>query len=307
MSAAMKTCPDCNTENTINAKFCTACGTKLEENSNPLELIEPLSSTPIQIVDQVLVSEKIPGLKIRTHVLFFAYCESIWDLLRNFLVRKPEANTRKSEKISQLKSDSLLQVLNVDSETLQEPKISKLIWIKAYYERVQTLVRNKLQRIKNLRFKKTKTNPVEVADSVMALESAGESDGSKVKRILIVAGVAGITAVAASVGISWFMNDASQNVSAATKVSSPTIVAPQNPAQPVIPSPVISPATEAVQSKPTVTATPSPNVGIQSSAPSNSLANQPADTVQPVIKKQTTNQQDVNRKRLLELKRQLGQ
>lgn len=303
----MKICPECNTENTINAKFCTSCGTKLQENVNPLELIKPLSRTQIQMVDQAVAFEKIPALKIRTHVLFFAYCESIWDLLKNSFKRKPLAKTLKSEKIVQVKSDSVVQVLSVDTETLTEPKISKLILIKAYFERAKFIIHCKLQAIKNLPIRRSKKEPVEEADLVIEAESKVDSDGSKIKRILMVAGVAGITAVVASIGISWFMNDTSQNISVATKVSPSAIDAPQNTTQTLITSPAAVPATEPVKSKSTDSALAGPNFETQSSSSFNSSTNQSTDVSQPVKKKQSTNQQDINRKRLLELKRQLGQ
>lgn len=303
----MKTCPECNTENTINAKFCTACGTKLEDSVDLVGSIEPLGSTRSQMLDKILVSEKIPDLKIRTHVLLFAYCESIWELLKNCFMQKPMANIIKSEKIVQDKSDSVVQVLNVDSEIQPELKISKLILIKAYFDRARFVIRSKLQAIKSLRFIKTKEKNAAEVDLFIAAESETKSNGSNFKRILMVAGVAGITAVGASIGISWFINEKSQSVSVTTKLSPPAIDALQKPTQQFVPSPSAIPATEAVQSQSMDSASTSKYLGTQISPPSNSLANQPADASQPVKRKQSTNQQDINRKRLLELKRQLGQ
>lgn len=307
MGSEMKTCPDCNTENTINAKFCTACGIKLEESIHPVELIQPIIPAQVQIVGQAVLSEKIPELKVRTHVLFFAYCESIWDLLKNSFRRKHLADRLKSEKILKAKSDSVDQALSVGAEALPEPKISKLILIKACIERAISGIHSKLQAIKSVRFNRSKKESVEEVGLVTAAESKGESDSSKIKRIMIVAGVAGITAVAASVGISWFINVAPQPPSVATKESSTAIDKPQNATQTFVPSPATVPAKELVQSKSTDIASAGPNVMTQSNAPFNSSVNQSTDAAQPIKKKQSTNQQDINRKRLLELKRQLGQ
>lgn len=247
-------CPQCNAGNPTNKKFCGACGFNLrgEAGQTKASIDEPVDNglEPMPVTVSIPGAAEIPKVTIKTY--------------------KPPL-----------------------------PKVDKSLVVKAYIIRINTAMRSTLVRIARL----VKRKPKQQEESVEPV-----SERSKIKRILVVACVAGATAVAASFGISWLMNDvaaieAAQLVPAPVKrVQSPpedtTQPAPTAPIPEVVtPSPIaVSPTTSSANERVVINSNPTTAV-----EPTN------INAAQPVKKKASSNQQDINRQRLLELKRQLGQ
>ena len=286
----MKICPDCHTENKIEAKFCKSCRHAFETSVPTAEnLIDcPQCHAPNEA-----------GKK---------FCASCGYGLSVSSVEVKASSIAPVEVLIAPATAPLSQPTPTVSPKLDEPKrlkISKALVIKACYGRFQAALSNKLARLAQL----AKRKPKQQQESFEP-----DLERSKIKRILIVACVAGATAVAASFTFSWIMSD-SQPVETAQIVSAPKTA--------VSSPPLADQQSAATQSNPTSSSTPvvaeqttvvTPPViasnsisNASKSAAAVTAADETTASVQPVKKKQTSNQQDLNRQRLLELKRQLGQ
>ena len=280
----MKTCPDCNTENKSEAKFCKQC-------RHAFEIDMPVVECP-QCHATNAANKKFCGV-----------C--------GFNLREEAAQPKVSiEAPADIVLDptpvtvSVPDPVQLSKATIkavkpQPPRIDKTLVVKTCYSRIQTALHSKLASIAQL----AKRKPKQQQESLEP-----ESERSKIKRILVVACVAGATAVAASFAFSWLMTESS------TPDAAQTIPAPTIPAQvqaSIVPqASVTPPKTEAVTPtaiiiQPTL---PAANEGAVSNQVVMPPANQTgASNAQSAKKKQTSVQQDLNRQRLLELKRQLGQ
>lgn len=288
----MKICPDCHTENKIEAKFCKTC-------RHAFEISVPTAENLI-VCPQCHVPNEA-GKK------FCASCGSSLFIstgeLKAPLVNPVEVLTTPKPDL-----DSITRHTDTISTRLDEPKTPKIsiaLVIKACYGRFQAAVSNKLARLTQL----TKRKPKQQQESFEP-----DLERSRIKRILIVACVAGATAVAASFTFSWIMSD-SQPVDMAQTVSAPKIAA-SSPTmvdqQSAATQPNLNPTPTPVEVQQATVVTP-PVIASNSisnnskSASAVTTSDETTASEQPVKKKQTSNQQDLNRQRLLELKRQLGQ
>lgn len=286
----MKICPDCHTENKTEAKFCKSCRHAFETSVPTAEnLIDcPQCHAPNEA-----------GKK---------FCASCGYALSVSSVEVKASSIAPVEVLITPATAPLSQPTPTVSPKLDEPKrlkISKALVIKACYCRLQAALSNKLARLAQLAKRKPKQHQESFEPDL---------ERSKIKRILIVACVAGATAVAASFTFSWIMSDSqpvdtAQTVSSPKiAVSSPTLVDQQSAA--TQPNPIPTPIPVEVQQATVVTP---PVIASNSISNSNksavavTAADETTASVQSVKKKQTSNQQDLNRQRLLELKRQLGQ
>lgn len=280
----MKICPECSTENRSEAKFCKQCrhGFAIE----------------------VPISEEI---------IHCAQCHATNAADRKFcgacgskLLIDPENGNFNSEIANepQRELESLPEAVPVSKVTIKDakpilPKVAKALVVKAYCSRIETLLRSKLTRLSQFAKRKAK-QPQESLDE--------ETERLKIKRILVIACVAGGTAVAASFAFSWLMSE-SPTPETAQIIAAPTIPA-QVKTQDMPQANVVPPVIETVAPTAIITQPPLPaaNDGAVSNKAVVPPVNQAGDSnEQPVKKKQTSNQQDLNRQRLLELKRQLGQ
>lgn len=283
----MKTCPDCNTENIEEAKFCKQCRHKFE-----LE-------TP---VNEAVVECPQCHAANSTNKKFCGAC--------GFNLREEVGQAKVSiEDPVEIGPEptpvtfSVPDPVETPKQTIKAykpptPKIDKGLVVKAFFSRIQIALHSRLTRVAQL----VQRKPKQEDESFEAV-----SERSKIKRVLVVACVAGATAVAASFGISWLINgvpttEASQVVTAPVKQIQST---PEAAPQPTPPPPMPEVATP---SPIAVTTTPSNNERVVSnSTPTASVDQTSISAAQPVKKKASSNQQDINRQRLLELKRQLGQ
>jgi hypothetical protein len=290
MGAFMKICPDCHTENKIETKFCKAC-------RHVFEISVPVADNLINCPQCHAPNE---ANKKFCAACGSSLCISSVELratpvkpVEALITPAPEPIPRHAPKIS------------TKIDETKAPKISKALVIKACCHSLQTTLSNKLAGLTQL----VKRKPKQEQESFEP-----DSERSKIKRILIVACVAGATAVAASFTFSWVMSD-SQPVETAQivpapkpPVSSPPLADQQSAT--TQPNPIPSPTPTVVQQTsvvtPPVIASNSISNTSKSAAPVATVDESTA-TVQPIKKKQTSNQQDLNRQRLLELKRQLGQ
>lgn len=286
----MKICPDCHTENKTEAKFCKTC-------RHAFEIYAPTAENLIDCPQCHVPNEA--GKK---------FCASCGFGLSNPSVEVQASSMVPVEALTPPVTVPLHKPTPKVSPKLDEPKtpkISKSLVIKACYGRFQERLSNKLARLAQL----AKRKPKQQQESFEP-----DLERSKIKRILIVACVAGATAVAASFTFSWMMSDSqpvdmAQTVSAPKiAVSSPTLVDQQSAAIP--PNPIPTPTPVELQQATVVTPPVIASNSISNTYKSSvavTAADETTASVQPVKKKQTSNQQDLNRQRLLELKRQLGQ
>lgn len=286
----MKICPDCHTENKTEAKFCKTC-------RHAFEIYAPTAENLIDCPQCHVPNEA--GKK---------FCASCGYSLSVPSVDVQVSSIAPVEVLDPPVTAPLHQPTPKVSPKLDQPKtpkISKSLVIKAYYGRFQERLSNKLARLAQL----AKRKPKQQQESFEP-----DLERSKIKRILIVACVAGATAVAASFTFSWMMSDSqpvdmAQTVSAPKiAVSSPTLVDQQSAAIP--PNPIPTPTPVELQQATVVTPPVIASNSISNTYKSSvavTAADETTASVQPVKKKQTSNQQDLNRQRLLELKRQLGQ
>ena len=288
----MKICPDCHTENKTEAKFCKTC-------RHAFEIYVPAAEHLIDCPQCHAPNE--------ANKKFCAACGSSLCISTGEL-KAPPVNPVEVLTTPKPDFDSITRHTDTISTRLDEPKtpkISKSLVIKACYGRFQERLSNKLARLAQL----AKRKPKQQQESFEP-----DLERSKIKRILIVACVAGATAVAASFTFSWMMSDSqpvdmAQTVSAPKiAVSSPTLVDQQSAAIP--PNPIPTPTPVELQQATVVTPPVIASNSISNTYKSSvavTAADETTASVQPVKKKQTSNQQDLNRQRLLELKRQLGQ
>lgn len=283
----MKTCPDCNTENKSEAKFCKQCRHAFEIDMPVVEVVECPQCHATNAANKKFCG--VCGFNLREE----AAQPKVSIEAPADIVLDPTPLTVSVPDPVQLPKATIKAVKP------QPPRIDKTLIVKACYSRIQTALHSKLAHIVQL----VKRKPKQQQESFEA-----ESERSKIKRILVVACVAGATAVAASFGISWLMNDVAPTEAAqvaeapVTQVQSPPEVAPQPVPTPPVPE-VTSPTP--IAATPT---TPSANERIVSNNTTTTPVDQISNsTAQPAKKKQTSVQQDLNRQRLLELKRQLGQ
>lgn len=286
----MKICPDCHTENKTEAKFCKTC-------RHAFEIYAPTAENLIDCPQCHVPNEA--GKK---------FCASCGYSLSVPSVDVQVSSIAPVEVLDPPVTAPLHKPTPKVSPKLDEPKtpkISKALVIKACYGRFQAALSNKLSRLAQL----AKRKPKQQQESFEP-----DLERSKIKRILIVACVAGATAVAASFTFSWMMSDSqpvdmAQTVSAPKiAVSSPTLVDQQSAAIP--PNPIPTPTPVELQQATVVTPPVIASNSISNTYKSSvavTAADETTASVQPVKKKQTSNQQDLNRQRLLELKRQLGQ
>lgn len=296
----MKKCSDCNSEIKDGAKFCGACGKAVGLLPELLPDCEEPICKSLQTADGSISLDCCAAPKIKKHILLAAYVQCAWEMLskkissnrlsdpkhrETFILRKPEA------------MDS-----HDPCDQTQENNIPSIV------DRLKA----KLDLMKSIT-EEHRNNLLHVVARKKVSSDVSCHKQSKVSRMLIIATVTGVTAVSASFGLSLFlMNDktpafenrSTQLHQVSTNETSNTTTAVvnqsvdlQNPSKPIA---------SINQSNSVDTGGASSMVASQPKIQSTN-SNQVDGVDQPMKKKQTSNQQDLNRKRLLELKRQLGQ
>lgn len=290
MVLKMKTCPDCGAELKSDAKFCKKCGCNLIESQDS-ERQCPKCNAPV------------PHNK--------KFCSACGTSFVNHHEIKVENESR--DDATDVFSDpvGVVEVVTAkssDFEVLdkeQEVDVVELVVITEHPVAVEVLEESKL-------FDAKTQQSNEQSDDEAAAKNIEEAyrnelvqcdEPSMVRRYYKPFIAATLTAIVAAFGISWYM--ASESIEAPQKATQ----------QPALPEPIpVSPQRTEVLAPPQQPIQPVPNqVGVNpiQNTPTPGVATAPTPaagvSATQTQKKTSQNQQDINRQRLQELKRQLGQ
>lgn len=290
MVLKMKTCPDCGAELKSDAKFCKKCGCNLIESQDS-ERQCPKCNAPV------------PHNK--------KFCGACGTSLVNHHEIKVENESR--DDATEVFSDpvGVVEVVTAkssDSEVLdKEPEVDvvELVVITEHPVAVEVL-----EESKSFDAKTQQSN--EQSDDEAAAKNIEEAyrnelnqcdEPSIVRRYYKPFIAATLSAIVAAFGISWYM--ASESIEAPQKTTQQPTVSEAIPAPPQRTEVLVTPQQQ-IQPVPNQA---SVNHIQNTNAPGAETGSSPAAglSAAQTQKRTSQNQQDINRQRLLELKRQLGQ
>lgn len=290
MVLKMKTCPDCGAELKSDAKFCKKCGCNLIESQDSERQCPKCNA-------------RVPHNK--------KFCGACGTSLVNHHEVKVEKESRDDATDAFSDPVRVVEVVTAKSSDFEvldkEPEVDvvELVVITEHPVAVEVLEESKL-------FDAKTQQSNEQSDDEAAAKNIEEAyrnelvqcdEPSMVRRYYKPFIAATLTAIVAAFGISWYM--ASESIEAPQKATQqPTLpeatpVSPQRTEVLVPPQQPIQPVPNEVSVNP-IQNTPAPGVATAPTPAAGVSATQ-------TQKKTSQNQQDINRQRLLELKRQLGQ
>ena len=289
MVLKMKTCPGCGAGLKSDAKFCKSCGCSVSE-SHDLEQQCPKCNSPVPL------NKKFCGA-----------CGASLINRKEVEIEEETLDVSTNNFLSPVDVVEIITTKSSDFEVLDKKPEVDVEELVAYTEQlvnVEVLEESSSFDAKKQQFNEQSDDEAAAKDIEEAYRNELKRDeSSMVRRYYKPFIAATLSAIVAAFGISWYMAsesiEAPQNATPQPTSSEATSASPQR-------TEVLAPPPQQIKSVPSqgslnaVQNTPAPEVATSPTPTAGVSATQPQ-------KKSTQNQQDINRQRLLDLKRQLGQ